>query len=67
MKTISSCKYNKTYKLSANTFQREGYQFIGWSTKADGSATFYADEASVSNLSVTNGATVTLYAQWEAL
>lgn len=67
MKTISSCKYNKTYKISANTFQREGYKFIGWSTKADGSATFYADEASVSNLSVTNGATVTLYAQWEAL
>ncbi len=40
MKSISSCKYNTSYKLSANTFQRNGYKFIGWSTKADGSDTF---------------------------
>ena len=62
-----SCKYNTSYKLSANTFQRNGYKFIGWSTKADGSDTFYGDGAIVSNLSLTNGATVKLYAQWEAL
>lgn len=67
MKSISSCKYNTSYKLSANTFQRNGYKFIGWSTKADGSDTFYGDGATVSNLSLTNGATVKLYAQWEAL
>ena len=67
MKSISSCKYNTSYKLSANTFQRNGYKFIGWSTKADGSDTFYGDGATVSNLSITNGATVKLYAQWEAL
>ena len=30
MKSISSCKYNTSYKLSANTFQRNGYKFIGW-------------------------------------
>ena len=58
MKSISSCKYNTSYKLSANTFQRNGYKFIGWSTKADGSDTFYGDGATVSNLSLTNGATV---------
>jgi uncharacterized repeat protein (TIGR02543 family) len=67
MRSISSCKYNTTYKLPANTFQKNGYQFIGWSTRPDGSETFYGDEASVSNLSLTDGAKVKLYAQWEAL
>ncbi|MBR2786699.1 MAG: InlB B-repeat-containing protein [Clostridia bacterium] len=50
--------------LRTNTFTREGYLFTGWNTAEDGSGTSYADEASVTNLSNTDGATVTLYAQW---
>ena len=56
--------YDVSKALTANTFTRTGYSFAGWNTKADGSGTKYDDKASVKNLSSTNGATVTLYAQW---
>ena len=47
-------------ELTANTFTREGYNFTGWNTAADGTGTSYADGATV-NLSENT----TLYAQWE--
>ena len=40
-------------------------RFAGWNTKQDGTGTPYADGAEVTNLAEDNGATVTLYAQWE--
>ena len=43
-----------------------GYVFSGCNTKADGTGTSYTNGQSVSNLSTTNGATVTLYAKWTA-
>ena len=46
-------------QLSSNTFTREGYTFIGWNTKADGTGTGYADGATVKF-----DADTTLYAQW---
>lgn len=46
--------------LTANTFTREGYNFTGWNTAADGTGTSYADGATV-NLTENT----TLYAQWE--
>ena len=46
--------------LNANTFTREGYNFTGWNTEADGTGTSYADGATV-NLTENT----TLYAQWE--
>ena len=46
--------------LIANAFTREGYDFKGWNTAADGTGTSYADKATV-NLT----ADTTLYAQWE--
>ncbi len=49
--------------LTSNAFTREGYSFIGWNTKADGSGVSYADGEVVSNLSLVGGAL--LYAQWE--
>ena len=52
--------------LSANSFTREGYTFIGWNTAADGSGTGYADGQQTPNVTATDGATVTLYAQWAA-
>jgi uncharacterized repeat protein (TIGR02543 family) len=51
--------------LPSNAFKKTDYTFAGWNTKADGSGASYANGASVSNLSATNGATVTLYAQWK--
>jgi len=50
--------------LSANKFSREHAVFTGWNTKADGSGDAYSDMETVSNLTETDGATVTLYAQW---
>ena len=47
-------------KLEANTFTREGHNFKGWNTAADGSGIPYADMATVSLTEDT-----TLYAQWE--
>ena len=70
--------FDAAKNLTNNTFERTGYTFVGWSTQmsaadtytgeesADESAsTIYADGASVSNLTETNGAVVTLYAQWK--
>ena len=62
----SSHTYDTAKTLTANGFTKTGYTFKGWNTKADGSGTSYADKASVKNLSSTNGATVTVYAQWAA-
>ena len=52
--------------LTANAFTRNGYNFAGWNTKADGTGTSYTDKQSVSNLTSTDGGSVTLYAQWKA-
>lgn len=57
--------YGTSANLTANSFTRTGYAFNGWNTEADGSGTSYTDEESVSNLTATNNASVTLYAQWE--
>lgn len=65
MKELSNRKYGKTYTLKTNTFEREGYTFVGWNTKADGSGKSYTDKAKIKNLTSKNGKTITLYAQWE--
>ena len=56
--------YGVSKALTANAFTKIGYNFTGWNTAADGTGTSYTNKQSVSNLSSTNGATVTLYAQW---
>lgn len=45
--------------LLSNPFTREGYNFTGWTTEANGTGTSYADGA---NITLT--ADTTLYAQW---
>ena len=55
--------YDASADLTANTFTRTGYTFKGWNTKADGTGTSYADNASYTM--TTEG--TTLYAQWEKL
>jgi uncharacterized repeat protein (TIGR02543 family) len=51
--------------LTSNGFSRTNYVFAGWNTASDGSGTAYADGASVTDLTTTVGATITLYAQWK--
>ena len=58
--------YGQPKELAENKYVRTGYTFVGWNTKADGSGDFYSDEEEVSNLTTTDGATITLYAQWKA-
>ena len=50
--------------LTSNGFSSPSSTFSGWSTKADGTGTFYPDGASVINMTEDDGATVTLYAIW---
>jgi uncharacterized repeat protein (TIGR02543 family) len=64
----STHTYNQAQALRDNAFtgaSADDY-FAGWNTETDGSGTDYPDGKSVTNLSVTNGDTVSLYAQWKA-
>lgn len=59
--------------LKQNAFVRPGYRFLGWSETADGTGTSYADQAKFQGVThyqgneITDGATITLYAQWKEL
>ena len=70
--------FDKARSLTENTFERRGYTFTGWSTQMSAADTYtgeestdesasntYKDGEEVSNLTETNGAVVTLYAQWK--
>jgi hypothetical protein len=57
--------FNTAKNLTANGCSKTGNEFNGWNTKADGSGTAYGNQASVKNLTTSNAATVTLYAQWK--
>lgn len=46
--------------VASNPFTNSGYTFAGWNTKADGTGTYYAENATI----VLNS-DVTLYAQWD--
>ncbi|GHV72201.1 hypothetical protein FACS1894201_00130 [Bacteroidia bacterium] len=57
--------YDSSFALSPLTYTRTGYNFSGWATSASGYV-LYADKDSVKNLSIQNGDTAKLYAQWAA-
>ena len=65
MSAINGVKYTDTVNLTDNAFSKTGYTFIGWNTDKNGNGASYADKDVVSKLSETDGATVTLYAQWK--
>ena len=50
--------------LTQNAYIRSNYEFRGWNTAPDGTGTHYDDMEAVSDLSLVNGDTVTLYAEW---
>lgn len=57
--------YDVSQNLTANTYTRKNYLFMGWNTADDGSGDDYENGKLVENLTSENGATVTLYAQWK--
>ncbi|MGL9727694.1 InlB B-repeat-containing protein [Enterococcus sp. DIV0756] len=57
--------YGATQMLTANTFTRSGYTFVGWATTAGGTSA-YVDQQSVSDLTAKNNETIALYAVWSA-
>lgn len=65
LSTITNVKYTQSVTLKCAP-SLTGWTFKGWNTQDDGKGTSYSAGQSVSKLSATNGATVTLYAQWEA-
>ena len=58
-----SFTYDQAKALTANSFTRTGYTFLGWSTNSSAVTPTYSDEQSVSNLAPSG--TVTLYAIWQ--
>ncbi len=51
-------------QLPANTFTRDGYNFVGWSTTYAAPTTVYEDGEEVKDLTTRNN-TYTLYARWK--
>lgn len=49
----------ETVTLTDNTFERDGYKYVGWNTSEDGNGETYLDKASIKPLT-----DITLYAQW---
>lgn len=64
--TSSEHTYDSAKNLPSNGYEKDGHAFLGWSTSPNGGVQ-YGNKASVVNLTATNGATVTLYAQWKLL
>ena len=58
----TSCTYDKDCTLRTNSFTRTGYTFNDWNTKKNGSGTDYSNKETVTNLTSTDGGSVTLYA-----
>lgn len=57
-------KYGVATPLTRNAwFTREGYEFSGWNTKADGTGRFFADCETVINLTTVSEG-IDFYAQW---
>ena len=55
---------NENLSQNNDYITREGYYFLGWNTRADGTGTKFYDQKPVRNLTTVDGGIVTLYAQW---
>ena len=65
MSNQTGVTYDAATTITSNAFVKTGYNFAGWATSADGDVV-RADGAAHGNLTSTNGATVDLYAKWNA-
>lgn len=57
--------YDEPETLALNGFERDGHEFSGWSTEANGTGEEFADGEEVLNLADEADSVVTLYAQWD--
>ncbi len=64
--TNQTINYNTETALQMNKFIRTGYTFLGWNTSSSATTAIYTDNQAVTNLTSTNGGTVTMYAIWSA-
>ena len=64
--SMDECHYMNSGTLPTCTMTREGYIFVGWNTKADGTGTFYADHATMVATESFKGP-LKLYAQWQSI
>ena len=62
--TMQLFNHSVAQALAENVFERTGYTFAGWNTKADGTGAAYADKQSATFTPVNDGDSITLYAQW---
>ena len=64
--SMDECHYMNSGTLPTCTMTREGYIFVGWNTKADGTGTFYAAHATMVATESFKGP-LQLYAQWQSI
>ena len=57
--------YDADQTLTANSFTRSGYTFVGWATSDTGSSA-YVDQQNVKNLTAVNNGKIELFAVWSA-
>ena len=50
---VQQVPINAQTNLTKNVYTRNGYNFVGWNTKRDGTGTSYKDEQLVNNLAST--------------
>ena len=62
---LQEFSFGESMKLNANQYSKDGYTFLHWNTKKDGSGENYNDEEYVSNLTSKKNSIVVLYAQWK--
>jgi len=60
-----SFTYDESQNLKENTFSKDYYNFLGWSTDKTATEATYTDKQEVKNLTPDDKGTVTLYAVWE--
>ena len=67
MADMTNLEYGQDYTLTANAFTRTGYNFGGWNTEIDGRSFGLTDAQEFHNLTTTDNAVITLYAQWDPI
>lgn len=64
MSQMKEILFGKSVLLKKNTYKKNGYIFMGWSTSKGGNIK-YSDGQTISNLASTQGKTINLYAVWK--
>ncbi len=60
-----TAQYDMRYELPVCRYEKEGYEFLGWSNEPDGETIVYQDGEMIENLTEISNGMVNLYAVWE--